>query len=159
SNIRDLDPHAALIIGTVDSPSGAIPLQEACQLLINAARERSPQSMQNGNYSAQEHRLDPYSVIYAGAPQYVEAVRRMIQSIAKMTSLDPLASPSQIGPVSMAVGALHEQHVIQHLPGYEHLISWSNVAPMASATSLSSLIRFLAQHYSMNVTAVDVGGT
>ena len=30
---------------------------------------------------------------------------------------------------------------------------------MASATSLSSLVRFLAQHYAMNVTAVDIGGS
>ena len=36
--------------------------------------------------------------------------------------------------------------------------SWSSSAPGATATSLSSLVRFLAQHYAMNVTAVDVGG-
>src|SRR5579859_4189565 len=39
--VRDLQPHAALIVGMADGPAGAIPLQEACQLLINAAKERN----------------------------------------------------------------------------------------------------------------------
>jgi hypothetical protein len=49
--------------------------------------------------------------------------------------------------------------VIRHIPGYEQLLRWSTAAPVATATSLSSLVRFLAQHYTMNVTAVDVGST
>src|SRR5260370_8438923 len=39
------------------------------------------------------------------------------------------------------------------------MLSWSSSAPVATASSLSSLVRFLAQHYAMNVTAVDAGGT
>jgi len=58
----------------------------------------------------------------------------------------------------MALGALHEREVIQKLPGYQRLYSWSKSVPVASATSLSSLVRFLAQHYSMNVATVDVVG-
>jgi len=47
--------------------------------------------------------------------------------------------------------------VMRHVPGYETLHSWSNGVPVGTASSLSSLVRFLAQHYAMNVTAVDVG--
>ena len=158
SRIRELHPQTALIVGMADTPAGATPLQEACQLLVNAAREQRAHSTQNGNSPTQESNLEPYSVIYAAAPQYVEAVRRMIQNVAEVTRADPLVSPAQIGLVSMAVGETYEKHITQHLPGYERLLSWSSTAPMASATSLSSLIRFLAQHYAMNVTAVDVGG-
>src|SRR5207248_11325548 len=43
--------------------------------------------------------------------------------------------------------------------GYNPMLSWSSSAPIATASSLSSLVRFLAQHYAMNVTAVDAGGT
>src|SRR5260370_41395747 len=39
------------------------------------------------------------------------------------------------------------------------MLSWSSSAPVATASSLSSLVRFLAQHYAMNVTAVDAGAT
>jgi hypothetical protein len=61
--------------------------------------------------------------------------------------------------MSIAASALHDRAVIRRIPGYEQLLSWSNASPVATATSLSSLVRFLAQHYAMNVTAVDVGGT
>jgi hypothetical protein len=158
SRIREFHPQVALIVGMVDTSAGAAPLQEACQLLVDAGREQIVRGQRNGSASAQESAFEPYSVIYAGAPQYVEAVRRMIQDVAEMTRVDPPTSSAQLAAISTAVAALHERHVIQHLPGYERLGSWSSVVPMASATSLSSLVRFLAQHYAMNVTAVDVGG-
>lgn len=158
--MRDLHPEAALIVGMADGPAGPNALQEACQLLVNAFRERNEQygahvaagaPLQNGSTKR-------CSVIYAGAPQYVDAVRRMLQGVAEVTQVDPLTSSAQLGAISVAVGALHEQNVIQHVPGYERLRSWSSATPGATATSLSSLVRFLAQHYAMNVTAVDVGG-
>jgi len=82
----------------------------------------------------------------------------MLQGVADVTPFDPLVSQAQLGQISMALGALHEREVIQKLPGYQRLYSWSKSVPVASATSLSSLVRFLAQHYSMNVATVDVGG-
>jgi hypothetical protein len=158
SRIRELHPQVALIVGTVDNPAGATPLQEACQLLVNVAREQNAQNLQSGLSSTQGNAFERYSVIYAAAPQYVEAVRRMVQDVAQVTRADPLVSPTQIGPVNMELGTLYERHVTQRIPGYQYLTSWSSAPPMSSATSLSSLVRFLAQHYAMNVTAVDVGG-
>jgi MutL protein len=156
--IRDLQPQAALIVGMADGPAGPTPLQEACQLLVRGAQERDTLNRQGSNPSLQANAAEPYSVIYAGAPQYVEAVRRMVQNVGEVTRVDPLVSPAQLATITTALGALHEQQSIQHIPGYERLRSWSSTVPMASATSLSSLVRFLAQHYAMNVTAVDVGG-
>lgn len=150
ARIRELQPHAALIVGTADGPAGPQSLQEACQLLLSAAQgQQRPKEMQA---TAQ------YAILYAGAPQYIEAVRGMTQGIADFTRVDTLTSQAQLGPISVAAAALHERDVLQHLPGYQHLLSWSASAPVATTTSLSSLVRFLAQHYAMNVTAVDVGG-
>ncbi len=145
--MRELQPHAALIVGMADGPAGPTPLQEACQLLVNAFANAS-----------QHNASQPFPVLYAGAPQYVEAVRQMLRGTAEVIRVDPLNSQAQLGSMSVAVGALHERNVIQHLPGYSQLRLWSNAAPVATATSLSSLVRFLAQHYAMNVMAVDVGG-
>src|SRR5947209_5020888 len=39
-SMRELQPHAALIVGMADGPAGATPLQEAYQLLVNATRDR-----------------------------------------------------------------------------------------------------------------------
>jgi hypothetical protein len=146
--IREVQSGTVLIVGLAEGPGGPAALQEACQLLVRSARERSTQ----GSIPV------PYSVIYAGAPQYVEAVRRMLHGVANVNHIEPLVSQTQLGQVSTALSALHEREVIQKLPGYQRLHSWSKSAPLASATSLSSLVRFLAQHYSMNVATVDVGG-
>src|SRR5437660_2941258 len=37
--IREMQPNSALIVGIADSPAGPTPLQEACQLIINAVQE------------------------------------------------------------------------------------------------------------------------
>ncbi|HVB74328.1 MAG TPA: glutamate mutase L [Ktedonobacteraceae bacterium] len=146
--VRELQPHAALIVGLADSPAGATTLQEACQLVIQAVKVLGQQA-KDGQYQL--------PVLYAGAPQFVEAVRRMLNGYAEVTRVETLLSQEQFAPVSMAASALYERGVIQRVPGFEKLRSWSNAVPVGAASSLSSLVRFLAQHYAMNVTAVDVG--
>jgi MutL protein len=155
--IRELQPHATLIVGMANGPSGPTPLQEACQLVINATAELNKQNsaITTAGTAAASRRM---AVLYAGAPQYVEAVQGMLQGTAAVTRVEPLVEPQQVGPTSIAIGGLYERDVIQHIPGYSRLHSWSSSAPVPTATSLSSLVRFLAQHYTMNVTAVDVGG-
>lgn len=153
--IRELQPHATLIVGMANGPAGSTPLQEACQLVIKATAELNKQNSASAPAGADSRQL---AVLYAGAPQYVEAVQSMLQGIATVTRVDPLVSPQHVGSTSVAIGGLYERDVIQHIPGYSRLHSWSGSAPVPTATSLSSLVRFLAQHYTMNVTAVDVGG-
>lgn len=148
ARICELKPQAALIVGLADTPAGVSALQEACQLITQAVKALSQQS-ESGSYQL--------SVLYAGAPQFVEAVRRMLNGYAEVARVETLVSQSQLGPVSMAASALYEREVIQRVPGYETLRSWSNADPVGTASSLSSLVRFLAQHYAMNVAAVDVG--
>lgn len=180
TRMRELQPDAALIVGAADGPAGASPLQEACQLIINALQTGSltafstdAQAFQPGRDQSRPH-VSPATpggvhhnsqatrqlpVLYAGAPQYVDAVRTMLKGFAEVIRIDTLTSQAQLGPVSMAATALYERDVIQAVPGYQRLHSWSAAAPVATASSLSSLVRFLAQHYAMNVTAVDVGGS
>ncbi len=159
--VRELRPHAALIVGTTDNPAGPKPLQEACQLVINAVQELN--KYQYGSAPARDDQNNASSrqlpVLYAGAPQFVEAVRRMLDGYTEVTRVETLVSQEQLGPTSVAATALYEREVIQRVPGYNHILSWSKTVPIATVSSLSSLVRFLAQHYTMNVTAVDVGGT
>ena len=158
AQLRQLQPQAALLVGMADGPVGPTSLQEACQLLVTAAQERN-QQRGSGIATAKKPGTPYYtSVVYAGAPQYVEAVRRMVSEAAEVTPVEPLVSAEQLGPTSIAIGGLYEREVIQRIPGYATLKRWSTAAPSATATSLSSLVRFLAQHYAMNVTAVDIGG-
>ena len=82
----------------------------------------------------------------------------MLQGVAGVTPVEPLVSSAQLGPTSIAIGGLYERAIIQRIPGYSRLSSWSSSALVPTTTSFSSLVRFLAQHYAMNVTAVDIGG-
>lgn len=158
--IRELQPHVALIVGMAETPAGPAPLQEACQLLVNAARILNEQhgAYASAGVPASDVASRQIAVLYAGAPQYIEAVRGMLSGVAEVVGVDPLISQAQLGQVSIAVGGLYEREVMQNIPGYAHLHSWCHGGPVATATSLSSLVRFLAQHYAMNVTAVDIGG-
>ena len=159
--IRELHPHAALIVGLADGPAGPIPLQEACKLIINAVQEIKKSNNDNASATSSSNAagITPLPILYAGAPQYVDAARRMLNGYAEVTRVETFVSQEQLGPTSMAVTALYEREVIRHVPGYDQVLAWSSSAPVATSSSLSSLVRFLAQHYSMNVTAVDAGGT
>lgn len=151
--IRRFQPQAALIVGMADGPAGPTPLQEACQLLTNMAND------QKTSDNSDTPNAVSCEVLYAGAPQYNDAVRRLLYGIANVTRVDSLVSAEQLESISVAMGALQERDALQRVPGYEQLRTWSSATPIATATSLSSLVRFLAQHYAMNVTTVDVGGS
>src|SRR5260370_23362886 len=82
----------------------------------------------------------------------------MLDGYTEVTRVETLVSQEQLGPTSVAATALYERDVIQRVPGYNHILSWSKTVPIATVSSLSSLVRFLAQHYTMNVTAAGVWG-
>ncbi len=146
---REIQPDVALIVGMADSPSGPAPLQEACQLLVNTARDTARQSTEE----------QVCAVIYAGAPQYVEAVKGMLRDVAEVKRTEPLTSQADLASISMVVGELYEHDIIPRIPGFDRLSRWTASSPVVTANSISSLARFLAQHYAMNVTAVDIGAS
>lgn len=155
----DLQPHAALIVGMADGPAGPTPLQEATQLLVNAVQEFNERDTAgiSAGVAPNDVAARQLPVLYAAAPQYIEPVRRMLYGLAEVAHVDALVSQAQLQPIHLAINALYERDVLQHIAGYDRLLSWSTSLPVATAASMSSLVRFLSQHYSMNVTAVDVG--
>jgi len=146
---REIQPDVALVVGMADSPSGPAPLQEACQLLVNTARDTARQGAEE----------QVCAVIYAGAPQYVEAVKGMLRDVAEVKRAEPLTSQADLASISMVVGELYEYEIIPRIPGFDRLSRWTATSPVVTANSISSLARFLAQHYAMNVTAVDIGAS
>ncbi len=104
------------------------------------------------------HPMERMPVIYVGSPQRYERLRRELGPQADVRQSEPFA-PHNLRPLSVAVSSLHERQVLSSIPGYHRLNGWMSSPPMATATSFSSLIRFLAQHYGMNVVGVDVGAS
>jgi hypothetical protein len=102
------------------------------------------------------HPMERMPVIYTGNPQHSERLRRELGPQADVRQAEPFA-PHNPRPLSVAVSSLHERQILSSIPGYHRLNGWMSAPPMATATSFSSLIRFLAQHYGMNVVGIDVG--
>src|SRR5260370_17298131 len=121
--IRELRPHAALIVGLADGPAGPTPLQEASQLLINAAQELK--RYQNGsapvNATQNDAGVRQLPVLYAGAPQYIEPVRRMLVGHAEVTRIESLVSQKHLGPASRPTTALYQRDLMQHIPCHKSI--------------------------------------
>ncbi len=117
--IRELQPHAALIIGLAEGAAGSKPLQEACQLVIDAVQELNNAQHSGAPVKTTQNNasMRQFPVVYASAPQFVEAVRRLLNGYAEVTRVEPL-SEEQLGPISMAATALYEREIIQRIPGY-----------------------------------------
>ncbi len=104
------------------------------------------------------HPMERMPVIYTGHPRHYERVRKELGPQADVRQAEPF-TPQNLRPLSVAVSSLHERQILSSIPGYHRLNGWMSAPPMATATSFSSLIRFLAQHYGMNVVGIDVGAS
>jgi hypothetical protein len=104
------------------------------------------------------HGAERLPVVSTGSAEAGERLRQQLGPQAEVRPAGPF-SATELGPLSAAISTLHERQMLSSLPGYHHLNSWMSAPPMATATSFSSLIRFLARQYGMNVVGVDVGGS
>jgi hypothetical protein len=165
---RRLNPRAILL-----SEAGAARGQGISSSTIHALalalkevlRDQHEQSATPGATFAQAtakipalHPMERMPVIYTGNPQHYERVRKELGPQADVRQAEPFA-PHNLRPLSVAVSSLHERQILSSIPGYHRLNGWMSAPPMATATSFSSLIRFLAQHYGMNVVGIDVGAS
>jgi hypothetical protein len=97
-------------------------------------------------------------VIFAGMGTDATVVRGALGRQASVQAIDPL-SPSTLGPLNQAVAALYASAVLRAVPGFDGLQALSRVPPVAVTTSLAGTVRYLAQHFQMNVVGVDVGAS
>jgi hypothetical protein len=117
------------------------------------------------------HWIEELRVPQAGAPPSTPAIlfTGSAEDGAKLASLArqhktyvqtvDMLSPSTLGPVSRAVGALYEASVLRQVPGYQRLRPLVHTPPLATDTALGGVVRYLAQHYQMTVIGVDVGAS
>jgi hypothetical protein len=104
------------------------------------------------------HPMERMPVIYTGNPRHLDRLRKELGPQADVRQSEPFTQHN-LRPLSVAVSSLHERQILSSIPGYHRLNGWMSAPPMATATSFSSLIRFLAQHYGMNVVGIDVGAS
>ena len=150
ANLRAIQPHAALIIGSpMQLPGNAI--AATAQSVARAIDMLQPAAM-----DASYPRPQGFPVIFAGAPSDAQTVTATLQGRTTVQGVEGL-SPSTLAPLTRAVSALYESCVLREAPGYAALRRMVATPPLATVTSLGGVARFLAHHYQMNVVAVDVG--
>jgi hypothetical protein len=164
---RRLNPRAILLAESGHPPQGIPPTTTRALALAlkEVLRDQDEQTHAPGATFAQAtakipalHPMERMPVIYTGSPQHYERLRKELGPQADVRQAEPFA-PHNLRPLSVAVSSLHERQILSSIPGYHRLNGWMSAPPMATATSFSSLIRFLAQHYGMNVVGIDVGAS
>ena len=150
ANLRAIQPHAALIVGSpTQLPGNAI--ASTAQSVARAIDLLQPTAM-----DVSYPRPPGLPVIFTGAPPDAQVVATTLQGRTNVQSVEAL-SPSTLSPLTRAVSALYESCVLREAPGYAALRRMVAAPPLATVTSLGGVARFLAHHFQMNVVAVDVG--
>lgn len=150
--IERLYPGGVLLVGGVDGGNIA-PVRALARFLAGALAPRPTRL---------EHEVPhpPLPVIYAGNRRAQEAVRRYLseQVDLRLTeNVRPGIHEENLLPVRQEITRLYEEQVLQHLPGYEELASWSHCPVQMPYMGLQLATRFLAAHYRRRVLAVDLG--
>jgi hypothetical protein len=166
--LRRMNPRALLLAESGGTPRGRYPpeviqsLSLALKELVNSQPESSSGSGASFSRATLKlpifHPADRLPIVYTGSVEASERLRQELGPQAEVRQTEPFA-PHHLAPLSAAISALHERQMLNTLSGYHHLNGWMSAPPMATATSFSSLIRFLARQYGMNVVGVDVGGS
>jgi MutL protein len=152
SHLWAMHPHAVLVVGpSLEGQRGRPDIEET---------GRAVAALLDGLRVAAEGRGEVLDVpvLYAGLPSDGKVLQAAVEGRASLQYLDPL-SPNTLAPLSRAVAGLYESAVLRALPGYYELRGLIKVPPTAVSTSLAGTVRYLSQHYQMNVVGVDVGAS
>ena len=158
ASVRALQPHAIVVIGSAFAAGvGAAGIEESAGSVASWLDALTQSGREFGQRDAGK-----LPVIVSGSPADADAVRAALDSRAlgptSLTVVDAL-SPSTLGPLNRAVGALYEVAVLHGIPGFTSLRALSKAPAAATITATAGLARYLAQHFQTNVVGVDVGAS
>lgn len=100
-------------------------------------------------------------VIFAGNKEAREAVTDILKDKTALKIVDnlrPSLEAENLGPAREAIHELFLQHVMQQAPGYGKLSSWTDSGIMSTPNAVGKIIETIAEQFSINVLAVDIGG-
>ncbi len=161
---RALRPHGILVVGgAFGGARGPLAIEATAQNVarwLDTLRESEGESdSPNPDFPSQASPGRVLPVVYTGVADDAAPLASAVQGrAASFQSVGPLApSANSLAPLNRAISALYDTTALLDIPGLSGLRSVANAAPIASITSLSGVVRYLSQHYKMNVVGVDVG--
>lgn len=158
SSVRATQPHAIVVVGSAFAPgSGALGIEESAGSIaawLDALAQAARDEGQRG--------VGRLPIIVSGSATDAQTVRAALDGrssgATSITAVDAL-SPSTLGPLNRAVGALYEVAVLHGIPGFTSLRALAKAPAAATITATAGLVRYLAQHFQTNVVGVDVGAS
>lgn len=157
ASVRALQPHAIVVIGSSFTPGMGAGIEESARSVVSWLDALAAAGREDGQRESSK-----LPVIVSGSPADAETVRAGLDARSlgptSLTAVDAL-SPSTLGPLNRAVGALYEVAVLHGIPGFTSLRALSPAPAAATITATAGLARFLAQHFQTNVVGVDVGAS
>ena len=146
--IRHLRPDMILLSGGVDG--GTISHVVELAELIEAANPRPRLGI---GYQL--------PVIYAGnkdATANIEKILSEKTSLDIVENLRPVLERENLGPAREKIHDLFMEHVMAQAPGYNKLMSWTDVPIMPTPGAVGSIIQTIAEVEKIEVVGVDIGG-
>ncbi|MBT9158132.1 MAG: hypothetical protein DDT36_01133 [Firmicutes bacterium] len=146
--IRQLRPDMILMSGGIDG--GTITHVVELAELISAAEPR-PRLGIGFNLP----------VIYAGnkdARKYIEDTLAEKTDLKMVDNLRPVLEREVLGPAREEIHNLFMEHVMAQAPGYNKLMSWTEVPIMPTPGAVGKMIQTVASQKQMTVVGVDIGG-
>jgi uncharacterized protein (TIGR01319 family) len=145
---RHLRPDMVLIAGGTDG--GSIPPVVQTAEILKIA---DPKARFGADYDL--------PVIYAGNKDAVSAIQNTIGKFALkiVDNIRPAVNMENSDPARSAIQELFMEHVMSHAPGYDKLMTWTEVPIMPTPMGEGMmLVQTTSKVYNMNVLGVGLGG-
>jgi uncharacterized protein (TIGR01319 family) len=146
--IRHLRPDMILLSGGVDG--GTISHVVELGELVEAA---NPQPRLGIGYQL--------PVIYAGNKEAIPNIEKILKertSLDIVENLRPVLERENLGPAREKIHDLFMEHVMAQAPGYDKLMSWTDVPIMPTPGAVGNIIQTIAEVEGIQVVGVDIGG-
>jgi uncharacterized protein (TIGR01319 family) len=145
---RNLRPDMVLIAGGTDGGSVA-PVVQAAEIM----RVAEPKARFGSEFSL--------PVIFAGNLNARDAVKNTLGDIYALKIVDnirPSVESENSDPARDAIQELFMEHVMSHAPGYDKLMTWTDIPIMPTPRGEGTMFQTVARIQRVNVIGVGLGG-
>jgi uncharacterized protein (TIGR01319 family) len=146
--IRQLRPDMILFAGGTDGGT-----RKHVIALAELLRAAQPRPRLGSGYNL--------PVIYAGNKVVRAEITEMLDDKVALQFVDnvrPVLEVENLGPARDAIHELFMEHVMAQAPGYDKLMTWTDVPIMPTPGAMGLIIQALAERDQVNVVGVDIGG-
>jgi uncharacterized protein (TIGR01319 family) len=100
-------------------------------------------------------------IVYAGNRDATYHIRNLLEKEFALNCIEnirPILEVENTEPARRAIHELFMEHVMSHAPGYDNLMTWTDVDIMPTPAGEGMAMQLIADRYERNVIGVGLGG-